>query len=75
VAARLTRAVPSAAGRLDAVQIRLGDVGRDGLPAAEPLFGRSAQLSLLSRADGFLLVEEDALGLEAGAVVAVLPHG
>ncbi len=74
VSARLTRAVPSAAGRLDAVQVRLGPVGEDGLPSAEPLFGRSAQLSLLSHADGFVLVDEDALGLEGGSLVAVVPH-
>ena len=75
VAARLTRAVPSAAGRLDAVQVRLDQGDDEALPRAEPLFGRSAQLSLLSRADGFVLVDEDALGLEAGSLVAVIPHG
>jgi molybdopterin molybdotransferase len=63
--ARLQRAVPSAAGRLDVVQVRL----RDGV--AEPLFGLSALLSTLARADGYLVIPEEATGLEGGAEVAV----
>jgi molybdopterin molybdotransferase len=67
--ARLARDLPSAAGRLDVVQVRLeGDL-------AEPVFGRSALLSPLTRADGFLVVEEDASGLYAGADVEVELYG
>jgi molybdopterin molybdotransferase len=67
--ARLARDLPSAAGRLDIVQVRLdGDV-------AEPVFGRSALLSPLTRADGFLRVEEDASGLYAGSDVEVELYG
>jgi molybdopterin molybdotransferase len=61
--------LPSQAGRLDVVQIRL----RDG--RAEPLHGRSALLSPLVRADGYLLVPEAANGLYAGTEVDVVRYG
>jgi molybdopterin molybdotransferase len=61
----LGRAVPSAAGRLDVVQVCL----RDGV--AEPLFGASALLSLLVAADGCIVVPDEATGLDAGAEVTV----
>ena len=48
--ARLARDVPSAAGRLDIVQVTV----RDGV--ATPLFGASALLSILTAADGYLVV-------------------
>jgi molybdopterin molybdotransferase len=63
--ARLARDLPSAAGRLDVVQVAL----RDGL--AEPIFGPSALLSVLTRADGCVVVPEPATGLDAGADVEV----
>ncbi len=63
--ARLARDLPSAAGRLDVVQVRLaGDV-------AEPLFGSSSLLSILTAADGYLVVPEAATGLAAGSEVEV----
>jgi molybdopterin molybdotransferase len=64
--ARLARDLASAAGRLDVVQVRV----RDGV--AEPLFGPSALLSVLARADGYLLVPEPATGLDAGTEVEVV---
>ncbi len=64
--ARLSRDLPSAAGRLDVVQVRV----RDGV--AEPLFGPSALLSVLTRADGYLVVPEPATGLDAGTEVEVV---
>ncbi|TWF79080.1 molybdopterin molybdotransferase [Pseudonocardia hierapolitana] len=63
--ARLARDLPSAAGRLDVVQVAL----RDG--EAEPIFGPSALLSVLTRADGYLVVPEPATGLDAGTEVEV----
>ena len=64
--ARLTRDLPSAAGRLDVVQVRLaGD-------EAEPLFGSSSLLSILTAADGYLLVPEAATGLAADSDVEVM---
>jgi molybdopterin molybdotransferase len=63
--ARLARDLPSAAGRLDVVQVRLsGD-------EAEPLFGSSSLLSILTAADGYVVVPEAATGLPAGAEVEV----
>ena len=66
VRARLERDLPSAAGRLDVVQVRL----RGGL--AEPLFGKSALLSMLTTADGYVVVPEPATGLAGGTDVDVV---
>ena len=63
--ARLSRQIASAAGRLDVVQVRVTD------GVAEPLFGLSALLTVLTRADGYILVPEDATGLDAGTGVEV----
>lgn len=63
--ARLSRDLPSAAGRLDVVQVTV----RDGV--AEPIFGPSALLSVLTRADGCIVVPEPATGLDAGTEVDV----
>jgi molybdopterin molybdotransferase len=65
VIARLGRDLPSAAGRLDVVQVSLGE------EVATPLFGSSSLLSILARADGYLVVPEAATGLPAGAEVEV----
>jgi len=64
--ARLARDLPSATGRLDVVQVSL----RDGL--AEPIFGSSALLSVLTRADGYLVIPEPATGLDGGTEVEVV---
>jgi molybdopterin molybdotransferase len=65
VRARLERDVPSAAGRMDVVQVAL----RDGV--AVPLFGASALLSVLTAADGYIVVPDEATGLQAGTEVDV----
>jgi molybdopterin molybdotransferase len=65
VRVRLGRDLASATGRLDVVQVRLAD------GAAIPLFGASALLSVLTVADGFLIVPEEATGLDAGTEVEV----
>src|SRR3954451_1009033 len=65
VRARLERDIPSAAGRLDVVQVAV----RDGV--ATPLFGASALLSVLTAADGYVVVPDEATGLPAGAEVDV----
>ena len=70
VEARLSREVPSAAGRLDVVQVRLAPDG-----VAEPIFGPSALLSVLTAADGYVIVPEDANGLSAGDRVEVFLYG
>jgi molybdopterin molybdotransferase len=65
VRARLARDLPSAAGRLDVVQVSLDANG------ATPLFGSSALLSILARADGYVVVPEAATGVPAGSEVEV----
>ena len=65
VHARLARDLPSAAGRLDIVQVRL-----DG-DQVEPLFGSSSLLSILTAADGYVTVPEAATGIGAGTEVEV----
>ena len=65
VEARLARDVASMAGRLDVIQVSLHD------GSAEPLFGPSALLSVLTRADGYVLVPEAATGLDGGSPVRV----
>jgi molybdopterin molybdotransferase len=65
VRARLDRDVPSAAGRLDVVQVTV----RDGV--ASPLFGASALLTILTAADGYVVVPDDATGLQGGTEVDV----
>lgn len=65
VRARLARDLPSAAGRLDIVQVALAE------GVATPLFGSSALLSILARADGYVVVPEPATGLPGGAEVEV----
>jgi molybdopterin molybdotransferase len=66
--ARLSRNLASAAGRLDVVQVRVGD------GVADPLFGPSALLSVLTRADGYVVVPEPATGLDGGTEVEVRLH-
>src|SRR5215469_15051614 len=65
VRARLGRDLASAAGRLDVVQVRVAD------GVATPVFGLSALLSVLTAADGYVIVPEEATGLDAGTQVDV----
>ena len=61
----LSRSVPSAAGRLDVVQVQVRD------DVATPLFGFSALLSILTDSDGYVVIPEAATGLESGSDVTV----
>lgn len=63
--ARLSRDLPSLTGRVDVVQVTVAD------GVATPVFGPSALLSVLTRADGCLVVPEPATGLDAGTEVHV----
>jgi molybdopterin molybdotransferase len=65
VRARLERDLPSAGGRLDIVQVRLAG------GEAVPLFGSSSLLSILTAADGYVVVPESATGVAAGSEVEV----
>ena len=66
IRARLARDLPSAAGRLDVVQVKVAD----GL--ATPVFGLSALLSVITAADGYVIIPEEATGLDAGTEVNVV---
>jgi molybdopterin molybdotransferase len=61
----LSRGVASAAGRLDVVEVQVRD------DVATPLFGFSALLSILTDADGYVVIPEAATGLESGTDVTV----
>ncbi len=65
VRARLARDLPSAAGRLDVVQVRVAG------GVATPVFGLSALLSVITVADGYVIIPEEATGLDAGTEVDV----
>ncbi len=65
VRARLDRDLASATGRLDVVQVRVAG------GCASPVFGMSALLSVLTAADGYVIIPEDATGLDAGTEVEV----
>jgi molybdopterin molybdotransferase len=64
--ARLARDLASATGRLDVVQVKVGD------GVATPVFGPSALLSVLTDADGYIVIPEEATGLDAGSEVDVI---
>jgi molybdopterin molybdotransferase len=63
--ALLSRDLASATGRLDVVQVKVAG------GVATPLFGVSALLSVLTEADGYLVIPEEATGLDAGTEVNV----
>jgi molybdopterin molybdotransferase len=65
VRARLARDLASASGRLDVVQVRVAG------GVATPVFGPSALLSVLTAADGYLIIPDEATGLDGGAEVEV----
>jgi molybdopterin molybdotransferase len=65
VRARLDRDLASATGRLDVVQVRVSG------SCASPVFGMSALLSVLTMADGYVIIPEEATGLGAGTEVDV----
>ena len=64
--AKLARNLASATGRLDVVQVRVSG------GVATPVFGLSALLSVLTAADGYIVIPEEATGLDAGSVVDVI---
>jgi molybdopterin molybdotransferase len=67
--AYLSRNVSSAPGRLDFVRVRLCE--RDGKKVAEPVLGKSGLISVLSGADGEIVVPFDSEGLIGGTLVRV----
>jgi molybdopterin molybdotransferase len=70
IRAALTRKISSPIGRLDYARVKLIDGG------AEPVSVSGASiLSSTTRADGFVIVEDDSEGFPAGAVVDVWLYG
>jgi molybdopterin molybdotransferase len=67
--ARLARDLASATGRLDVVQVKVS------AGVATPVFGLSALLSVLTAADGYIVIPEEATGLDAGSDVDVILYG
>jgi molybdopterin molybdotransferase len=65
VRARLARDLASATGRLDVVQVMVNG------GVATPVFGLSALLSVLTAADGYIVIPEEATGFGAGTEVDV----
>lgn len=65
VRARLARDLASATGRLDVVQVTVNG------GVATPVFGLSALLSVLTAADGYIVIPEEATGFDAGTEVDV----
>jgi molybdopterin molybdotransferase len=67
--ARLSRNVSSRQGREDFIRVRLQQQG-EGL-LAEPIFGESALISTLVRADGLVRIDRHTEGVYAGEEVEV----
>jgi molybdopterin molybdotransferase len=75
VRARLTHNLASQTGRVDYVPARLdynqaAGAGQ-GVPAAEPVFGKSNQIFTLVFADGMIVIPMDSTGISAGEEVDV----
>ncbi len=69
VSAVLSRQLPSVQGRTDYIPVILS---RDETPhRAIPLFGKSAMISILARADGYVVIPEHVEGLDSGTGVEV----
>ena len=65
----LSRALPSVQGRTDLFPVVISH--RETPPMATPLFGKSAMISILSSADGYVIIPEHVEGLDAGVPVEV----
>ena len=70
VRARLHRNVASKHGREDFIRVRIRE--EDGDLIAEPIFGESALISTLVRADGLVRIDRHTEGLYAGEIVEVI---
>ncbi len=67
--AKVTRNIPSAAGREDFIPVRLEE--RDGELYAEPVFGKSNMMFAMMRGDGVATVPLQKAGIAAGETVTV----
>lgn len=70
LAARLSRSLASASGRVDYIRVAL--VERDGQLWAEPVLGKSGLISTMVKADGFVVIPAVKEGFAAGEPVEVV---
>jgi molybdopterin molybdotransferase len=70
IRARLNRNVASKHGREDFIRVKIKE--EDGDAVAEPIFGESALISTLVRADGLVRIDRHTEGLYAGETVEVI---
>ncbi len=68
----LNRRLPSVHGRTDFVPVSISTQA-DGPPEAVPVFGKSGAISILARADGYVIVPEHVEGYDRGTEVVVYP--
>ena len=66
----LNRQVPSVHGMTEYVPVALS-LGSGGAIEASPVFGKSGAISILARADGYVVIAEHVEGLDRGAEVCV----
>ncbi len=69
VTAILSRNLNSAPGRLDLVRVQL--IKKENQWVAEPILGKSGAITTLSRAHGYILIDENSQGLTQGTPVEV----
>jgi molybdopterin molybdotransferase len=67
--ATLNRQLPSVHGRADYLRVALSM--KDGALRATPVFGKSAMISTLANADGYVVVPEHVEGFDQGSEVTV----
>lgn len=65
----LGRKIPSVHGRTDYFPVTVSRVGDETV--AIPTFGKSAMISVLARADGYVIVPEHVEGIDGGSAVEV----
>ena len=66
----LNRQLPSVHGRTDYMPVVLSR-GSGGVMEASPIFGKSGAISILARADGYVVIAQHVEGLDCGAEVSV----
>ncbi len=67
-----TQQIPATLGREEHIRVSLTPQGKDELPLATPLYGKSGVLNPLVRADGLLPISREVEGFEQGTEVTVL---
>ena len=72
VMATLDRNMNSAPGRLDVVRVSIS--ATDARVTASPVLGKSGSISVLSRADGFFIIDEATQGISEGDSVEVFRY-